>query len=142
MAERSGGNLKTNLEFAALHGPVFISHDNGGTNFGEKLYYDKRNKGQFDEFYLEEREGYSDRIVVKYKGKTSYIQNWQNVVLLENTVKPVLVATVVHTPQVRAQASGPGMGLKFSAQVETPIDKVQGKPGRKAKYQGEESQGE
>jgi hypothetical protein len=135
--------MKTNLEFAALHGPVFISHDNGGTNFGEKLYCDKRNKGQFDEFYLEEREGYSDRIVVKFKGKTSYIQNWQNVVLLENQAKQIIAAVPIHHANVKAQVSGPGAGLKFTAQVETPNDKVQGKPGgRKAKYQGEESQGE
>lgn len=140
--------MKIDLEFAHLHGPLFITHDNGGTNFGEKIYIDQRKnlKGKLDALYYDTDLRHT---VVVYKGKVSMIENVSSATLVDPSqigVKipkvevPAYIARVSPPPApVKAQVGGPE---KFQAQVSTPHDKVQGKPGRKAKYQGEESQGE
>ena len=142
--------MKIDLEFAELHSPLFITHDNGGTNFGEKLYIDpKRNlKGALDALYYDTDLRHT---VVMYRGKVALIENIASMTLkdpdkvgLAPVVRPVLtpVRPTPFIPQPgKAQVGGPGE-VRLSAQVSTPIDKVQGKPGRKAKFQGEETQGE
>lgn len=143
--------MKIDLEFVELHSPLFITHGISGTNFGEKLHIDpKKNlKGALDFLYYDTDLKHT---IVGYKGKVSLIENVASMTLIDpmqvgiKTVLPIVTRTATIPVQlkepIKAQASGPGLGIKFNAQVETPIDKVQGKPGRKAKYQGEESQGE
>jgi hypothetical protein len=142
--------MKLDLEFVELHSPLFLAD----TNFGMKLYADakKSQKGLIKMWYDTELE----HTVIVYKHHVAIIESTASKTLAdpsqigvtvqlvpqEGTIRGVKIVPLVPTQPVKAQVSGPGLGLKQSAQVSTPMDKVQGKPGRKAKYQGEESQGE
>jgi hypothetical protein len=122
------------VKLVQLHEPLFLA----GVNFGNKLQ-PRGGKGHLELTHDSE----TDHILVNFGGEIAHIKNWASF----NEDNGVIAKVVEHPdnriqPIVKAQVSGPGQGLKFSAQVETPLDKVQGKPGRKAKYQGEESQGE
>ena len=122
------------VKLVQLHEPLFLA----GVNFGNKLI-PRSGKGHLELTH----DDVSDHVIVDFNGEIAHIKNWASF----NEDGPVKEAPKnVHHDQriapVKAQASGPGIALKFNAQVETPLDKVQGKPGRKAKYQGEESQGE
>lgn len=135
--------MKLDLEFVELHSPLFLAD----TNFGMKLYADpkKSQKGMIKMWYDTELE----HTVIVYKHHVAIIESTASKTLSDpnqigvkvEAVLPKIVPLVMPATQIKAQVSGPGIGLK-TAQVSTPMDKVQGKPGRKAKYQGEESQGE
>lgn len=84
----------------------------------------------------------TDHIIVEFKGERAHIKNWasfnEDINHKEepkNESKPQ-VANVA----VKAQIGGPQD--VFTAQVSTPHSQPPKKPGRPAKYQGEESQGE
>ena len=124
------------VKLVQLHEPLFLA----GVNFGNKLI-PRSGKGHLELSHDTE----SDHILVEFNGERAHIKNWASFnedLKMELVEVPKVASITRNQPVVKAQASGPGLGLKFNAQVETPIDKVQGKPGRKAKYQGEESQGE
>jgi hypothetical protein len=122
------------VKLVQLHEPLFLA----GVNFGNKLQ-PRSGKGLLELSHDTE----SDHVLVDFNGERAHIKNWASFNEDRVTLSPVKpVERIRAIPAINAQASGPGQGLKFNAQVETPIDKVQGKPGRKAKYQGEESQGE
>lgn len=124
----------TKVDLVQLHEPLFLA----GVNFGNKLI-PQSGKGQLILMHDSE----SDHIIVNYNGKIAHIKNWASFNEAGTGVeaKAELHKDPVMSPQ-KSQVAGPGIGLKMSAQVETPHDKVQGKPGRKPKYQGEETQGE
>ena len=138
--------MKFDLEFVETHNPVFI----GGINLGNKLYANsKDNKGGalLKMYYDTEGTGQftkQEYVVVEYKDKVVILDAVATRVLKSTQEIPVVKA--VHHAQVmgiKAQVGGPGDVLK-SAQVETPIDKVQGgiKTVRRPRFQGQESQGE
>lgn len=135
--------MRIDLEFVELHSALFIL----GTNFGEKLHIDpKKNKSPLTALYYD-TDGTGqytklESVVVEYKGSITVLDS-----VASRTIKGVKAPEViqVYHPQVagvvvKAQIGGPKD--VFTAQVSTPLDKVQGKPGRKPKYQGQESQGE
>lgn len=125
----------TKVKLVQLHEPLFLA----GVNFGNKLQQ-RSGKGEL----ILTHDTDSDHILVDFGGERAHIKNWAS--FNESTAEKVLVKQMHHPEtagaSIKAQVSGPGQGLKFNAQVETPMDKVQGKPGRRPKYQGEESQGE
>lgn len=122
------------VKLVQLHEPLFLA----GVNFGVKLQ-PRSGKGMLELSHDSE----SDHVIVDFNHERAHIKNWAS---FNEDLGPVVetpAPSIIRAePVVHAQVSGPGQGLKFKAQVETPLDKVQGKPGRKAKYQGEESQGE
>jgi hypothetical protein len=121
------------VKLVQLHEPLFLA----GVNFGNKLQ-PRSGKGHLELSHDSE----SDHIIVDFNGEIAHIKNWASFNEDNGVEMKFKVIDSRDTPVVKAQVSGPGQGMKFNAQVETPHDKVQGKPGRKAKYQGEESQGE
>lgn len=128
--------MNNKVKLVQLHEPLFLA----GVNFGTKLL-PRSGKGDL----VLSHDSVSDHIIVNFNGEIAHIKHWAS--FNEDTNLVAAKAVRIESEQasvqaVRAQASGPGQGLKFNAQVETPHDKVQGRPGRKAKYQGEESQGE
>lgn len=137
--------MKVDLEFVELHTPLFIE----GMNFGTKLYLDpKKSKAPIQMWY----DTTEKLIFVVYNSKLAFFENWANAtckdpkqfgVELTNPKATVVnvadkTGLVIHQ---RAQVTGPEKTIR-TAQVATPMDKVQGAPSKKAKYQGEESQGE
>jgi len=137
--------MKLDLEFVELHAPLFIN----GTNFGLKLYADpKKNKGPVTLWYDTDLR----HTFVIFKDKVAMIENTASMTLsnpeqvgLALSSHPVLnqlAAQPLPNTTVKAQVSGPGVGMHHTAQVSTPMDKVQGGKKKIAKYQGEESQGE
>lgn len=138
--------MRIDLEFVELHTPLFLD----GINFGLKLYSNsKKNKAPITMWYDTELK----HTVVVCKDKVALIETTASMTLFNPKQIGLAIASAhkevvnqtwaqTSTAAVRAQVSGPGIGLKQTAQVSTPLDKVQGTPGRKAKYQGEESQGE
>lgn len=120
------------VKLVQLHEPLFLA----GVNFGNKLI-EKTGKGDLKLTHDSE----TDHVLVEFKGERSHIKNWasfnEDTGIKEEQPRPI----IVHNPSIKAQFSGPEKPV-FTAQVSTPLDKVQGKPGRKARYQGEESQGE
>lgn len=133
--------MRIDLEFVQLHEPLFIN----GTNFGLKLYSDpKRSKAPLKMYYDTEGTGEwtkEEHVVVEFSGTITIVENVaQKTVKLKETIiphqhtQPSIVVT-----SVQAQVSGPGLGIR-SAQIETPIDRVQNpaKRGRPAKFQGGE----
>lgn len=123
----------TKVKLVQLHEPLFLA----GVNFGIKLQ-PRSGKGELELSYNSD----SDHVIVDFKGERAHIKNWASFNEDNGIKEEKIHVPFVTSPAVKAQASGPGQGLKMNAQVETPLDKVQGKPGRKPKYQGEESQGE
>ena len=122
----------TKVKLLQLHEPLFLA----GVNFGIKL---QPRSGKGDVILTHDSE--SDHVLVEFNGERAHIKNWAS--FNEDRPEKEVVKHVSH-PQtsdapIKAQIGGPA---RFQAQVSTPLDKVQGKPGRKPKYQGEESQGE
>lgn len=120
------------VKLVQLHEPLFLA----GVNFGNKLQ-PRSGKGILELSHDSE----SDHVLVNFNGELAHIKNWAS--FNEDTPSKPDIKIISH-PQtsdapVKAQIGGPA---RFQAQVTTPMDKIQGKPGRKAKYQGEESQGE
>lgn len=131
--------MKIDLEFVELHSPLFL----GGVNFGLKLY--PNSKGGLEMWYDTDLE----HTIVVYKGKVAMLETTASMTLkdpkqlgldIAPPAKPGLATLKDVFPQaaVKAQVTGPERTIR-TAQVSTPHDNVQGKPGRKAKFQGEES---
>jgi hypothetical protein len=120
------------VKLVQLHEPLFLA----GVNFGNKLQ-PRSGKGQLELSYDDQ----SDHVLVDFNGEIAHIKNWAS--FNEDTPVKDLPKNITHAQTsdapTKAQIGGPA---RFQAQVTTPMDKVQGKPGRKAKFQGEESQGE
>ena len=134
--------MRIDFEFVELHTPLFLD----GVNFGTKLYADRRKntKGPVDLWY--------DTVLAKYfvlyQSKLAMIDTVASSTLVDSTQVGVETATVAKAkavddgpryeprPAVKAQATGPEKTIR-TAQVSTPLDKVQGVPGRRAKFQGE-----
>lgn len=134
--------MKVDLEFVELSTPLFL----GKVNFGLKI--EPTTKGKSLKMWYDTDSGLT---YIIYQDKVSIHTKTENMVMYDPSQLGIAIqkqpqklsdTTTKDVPfQVKAQVSGPGIGLK-SAQVETPISKVQGTPGRKAKFQGQESQGE
>lgn len=142
--------MRIDLKFVELHAPLFLAE----TNFGTKLYSDKPIKGKNLELWYETDLKHT---FVVANGEVAMIESTASKTVadisqLKEYVKIKVVnqgtmfsktdhaAATIKSLPVKAQVSGPGQGI--TAQVSTPMDKVQGKPGKKAKFQGEETQGE
>lgn len=126
--------MKIDLEFVELHSNLFVD----GMNFGLKLYADpKKNKAPIKIWYDTDLR----HTAVLYKDKISLIESTASMTLKD----PNQIGYNSEDLEVRHTVVNAGpviIPTIIKAQVSTPQDKVQGKPGRKAKYQGEESQGE
>jgi hypothetical protein len=122
----------TKVKLVQLYEPLFLA----GVNFGNKLQA-KSGKGHLELTHDTD----SDHIIVSFNGEISHIKYWAS--YNEDTPNKPEIKLASHPmtagAATKAQIGGPA---RFQAQVSTPQDKVQGKPGRKPKYQGEESQGE
>lgn len=143
--------MRIDLKFVELHTPLFLA----GTNFGMKLYTDpkKNSKGSLEIWYETDIEHtfviYNGEIAIIEATASKTIADPEQVkMFLKDRVAPSkgLFNKTNHAEAsiksiVNAQVSGPGMGL-MSAQVSDPTSKAPKKPGKPAKYQGEESQGE
>lgn len=110
-----------------------------GTNFNEKLY-PRSGKGDLKIYWDEEKR----RAEIHGKGKVTFVtEPW---VFSYEPIQELKRELPVHKhpdhiiAPIHAQIGGPADVHKI--QITTPMEKVQGKPGRKAKFQGEESQGE
>lgn len=119
------------VKLVQLHEPLFLA----GVNFGTKLQI---RTGKGDLALTHDTD--SDHVIVEFGNERAHIKNWASFNEDINLKPEVVRVVTLPTPGVKAQVSGPEK--PFAAQVSTPLDKVQGKPGRKAKYQGEETQGE
>lgn len=142
--------MRIDLEFVELHAPLFID----GMNFGVKLYSDpKKSKAPITIWYDTELR----HTIVVYKTKVSMIESTASMTLtspkeigidIDSGPLPgtfvcyTLSNPAVEARQIKAQASGPGMGLKQSAQVSDPTKQAPKTILRKPKFQGQESQGE
>lgn len=128
--------MRIDLEFVELHAPLFIA----GINFGLKLYADPRkNKAPIVIYYDTEGTGKwtkEEHVVVEYQEKVTIIPTFASMTVKSAPKLVKVPEPLKPQPAIKAQIGGPE---KFSAQISTPMDQVQGKPGRKAKYQGEES---
>lgn len=131
--------MRIELEFVELHAPLFLD----GRNFGLKLYADpKKNRVPIQMYYDTDGTGKwtkEESVIVEYGEAVAIIPTYAS--KTPKTTKTVKLVPTVHehaSPTVKAQVSGPEKPV-FTAQVSTPMDQVQGKPGRKAKYQGEEA---
>lgn len=121
------------VKLVQLHEPLFLA----GTNHGVKLM-PKSSKGEVQLSHDSE----SDHVIVEYKGEIAHIKNWASFNIDNGKVDERIHLTHSEVASIsKAQVGGPGEVYK-TAQVSTPMDKIQGKPGRKARYQGEETQGE
>lgn len=123
------------LEFVELHQPLFID----GMNFGLKLYADpKKNKAPIEMWYDTELR----HTVIVYKQKVALIESTASKTLKnpDQLGYPVL-ETKQTLIRMDLPQSHPNHPMK-TAQVSTPISQPPKKPGRPAKYQGDESQGE
>lgn len=126
----------TKLKLVQLSEPLFLA----GVNFGTKIQ-PRTGKGdvtiEWDQEY--------DHVIIKFNGETARIKHYASINIDNGKVETI--SQVSHAQiayPVTAQIGGPGDVLKQrTAQVSTPLDKVQGKPSttKKAKYQGE-TQGE
>lgn len=139
--------MKLDLNFVQLsNNDTFFA---SGTNFGNKLYTVNGSKGPLTMWYDTEAE----KIFVICKNKVQMVNSWTNAELMTPaqagialSVAPEVTKLTHHHHAIqagvaaKAQIGGPMSPFERpSAQVETPMDKVQGKPGRKPKFQGEES---
>jgi hypothetical protein len=145
--------MRIDLNYVELHSGLFLN----GTNFGTKLYgqsskYKNKSNAQLEIWYETEIEhtfvvwGEHVAMIESTASKTvEDTKQLEKFIVLKNPTHGLLnkksdatdsVSSLPHN-KVQAQVSGPGQGLHRTAQVETPQSKVQGTPGRKAKYQGE-----
>lgn len=103
-----------------------------GKNFGNKIQLGQKN---IKEMYYDTDSGLA---IVVCEGYTARIRGFLSVVDRKDKTE---VKTHISHPMIKniapAQVSDP-TGVRVSAQVETPMQKVQGTPGRKPKYQGQE----
>lgn len=143
--------MRIDLEFVELHTSLFLS----GVNFGLKLY--PNSKGGIEMYYDTDIE----HTVIVYKDKVAIIESTASKTLKDprqiniNTSHKITKETTSYQldgatglPVIkRAQISGPEPYSqtqaiqpmqRISAQIETPITNMPRKPGRPAKYQGEE----
>lgn len=121
------------VKLVQLHEELFLA----SANLGKRLE-EKHAKGTLGLSHDTE----TDHVIVEYKGQKSHIKNWAS---FNEDINPLPEVRNIHKPQVanvavKAQIGGPQD--VFTAQVSTPIDKVQNPPKRRAKFQGEETQGE
>ncbi len=124
---------KVNLVLLHKGESVFIA----GTDLGARLQ-EKHAKGFVELFHDTD----TDHCIVKFKGRTVHIKNWAS---FEECGEQLPEPKNISRPQVagiaaKAQIGGPND--VFTAQVSTPMDKVQNTTKRRAKFQGEETQGE
>lgn len=140
--------MRIDLEFMELHSPLFFA----GINWGTKI--DKKSKGgveiYFETFLFSDGTS-TEKYILVYGNKMHMVDGVAGstlskpaqlgVMLPTVTVVKPIVAEAIDRAMIKAQATGPERTIR-TAQVSTPLDKVQGKPGRKPKYQGEETQGE
>lgn len=132
--------MRIDLEFVELHAPLFVD----GINYGLKLYSDpKKAKSPIEMYYDTELK----HTVIICKAKVALIENSASMTLsnpkqigvdISMTPAPLMARpTIVRPTEIKAQVSGPERVL-HNAQVESPISHPPRKPGRPAKYQGEE----
>ena len=128
--------MRIDIKEMVLEAPLFIS----GVNFGTKL---PCSKGKVEMFCNDPN---SNIAVIIYKNDYSFVK-FQSATLMDPSQiggpkpqdkKLQVIPSPVHNP-VKAQISGPE---KFTAQVSNPISDVPKKPGRPAKFQGQDRQGE
>lgn len=133
--------MRKDLDFVELHGQLFLE----GVNWGPKI--DKTlNRGakRPDDFYCEENEDGKRTVVIVHKGKCSLVETWAYF----NPTNPadfgveLTAAPVVEAPKRTAATVVPAKPARPSAQVSDPTKQAPKTILRKAKYQGEESQGE
>lgn len=138
--------MKITLDFIQLSEPLFL----GGVNFGNKVY--TTSKGGVTMWYDTDLE----HTIVVYKNHVAMIEQTASKTLYDPSeigisipkIQKPIMNNVSH-PQtsglaVRAQASGPNREemmrpVQMSAQVSTPTTEEPKKPGRRPKYQGQES---
>jgi len=149
------------LSFLFTNDVTFVgaSSKGGGRNLGNKLYNNK----DYDMWLLWE-DGRVLGVVVACQHDHIMIaphmvanwraENYKDLDLPEHifTVENRAIKAVNQHPDhrilpIKAQIGGPAdvlqqVDTRLSAQVEMPHQKVQGKPGRKPKFQGEADQGE
>lgn len=105
-----------------------------GKNFGSKIKPGDKN---ITELYYDTDTGI---VTVVCEGQTSLVKGFMSVTCRKEK-QPVLEVVKPHTVvAVNAQIGGPNS--PFQAQVSDPTQQAPKKPGRPAKYQGQESQGE
>lgn len=122
------------VKLVQLHEPLFLT----GCDLGKKLI-EKHQKGSLSLGHDTD----SDHVIVEFKGERAHIKNWAS--FNEDIGAPIEKLVTKSHPittgvAVKAQIGGPMSA--FTAQVETPMDKIQQPPKKRAKFQGEESQGE
>src|ERR1700685_888434 len=129
--------MRIDLVMVKTHEDLFF----GKVNFGNKIYANQklnRNGTKVEIYYETEGTGKwtkEEKVVIECGNNIAVLdtvahREFLNPVMAAATrVTDSLVNSVHPTPVIKAQASGPGAGLKFSAQVETPHQKVQGVPG-------------
>lgn len=122
--------MRIDLEFVELHSSLFLD----GINFGTKLYADpKRSKWPVEIYYDTELE----HTIVIYKDKLAMVESTASKTVKDpKLIKLASQKVLIKEAELKVEAVMPWTG---SAQVSTPQSTVQGKPGRKAKYQGEEA---
>lgn len=106
-----------------------------GKNFGSKIKPGDKN---ISEITYDTETGL---VSVLCEGEEALVRGFMSI--NRKTDKPIKEIPKQDAPfaGTKAQVTGPERTIR-TAQVETPIQKVQGIPGRKAKFQGQESQGE
>ena len=126
--------MKIECQFMELLKPLFLA----GTNYGEKLK-EQSGKGTLRISFDEEKnrsEIHDSKGFYTYVGIAG-IFTWEP----KQEKKLAVVVNKSHDMSVnvpvRAQVGGP-QDVFRTAQVETPMDKVQVRRGRPARYQGEE----
>lgn len=125
--------MKIKCQFMELGKPLFLC----GTNHGDKL---KPGVKGLKEILWDEEKRRAE--IISDKGFTYATEPWVFTYepMQGNEIKVVNAHhTQTQIDVAKAQVSDPAGVL---AQRETPQSKVQGKPGRKPKFQGEEVQGE
>lgn len=128
--------MKIQCQFMNLGEPLFFY----GVDYGKKLV-PNHPKGHLTIDYDTELE---EATITNTKGQfTKITKSW---IFSYEPLQEKVEIKNVHQDQrqiniVKAQVGGPAEVFN-SAQVETPISKVQNRPKRPPKFQGEESQGE
>lgn len=122
--------MKIDLDLVQLPNTesLFLS----GKNFGSKIAPGQKN---ITELSFDTETGLAK---VVCEGQMALIRGFMSVTVKRQGIelKPKPTPEYANVP-VKAQVGGPG-DVRRKAQVETPIDKVQGIPGKRAKYQGGE----
>lgn len=135
--------MRLDLTFVELHTPLFLAD----TNHGLKLHSDpKKNlKGQVEMYYDTDLR----HTVITYKGHVAIVETTASKTLKDPSQIGVELGNPKPTPpkidyvidetitMARNMAT-----IALSAQVSTPTSKPPKKPGKPAKFQGEESPGE